>query len=347
MTDEFDKLNETLKSLAADLKSRRQISLAITAGERIAHLGTVKRAFIAAHPPTTDFMSWGTVKKTLQKNTYGLSTSECLALGMSLIEAAPLGLKMAGVEFVARTTLSELGAESNRFLNSFWSILNEPIVQDSQELTRAEELVTEFLSSVESLLGPIEHIAEIQPEKEVVSAIASAKFACAKRELDSWQIKNMKDIGNRLNAESTDLMKDIGPHIAIDDVIEAICEEHRRKSSVEPNGNIFPFNKAISYFAFGMALELSKRAELEEDPQRTLLRTAASVASSLVKHGLGPNEVIFYKTTFFDTLFDIQSTSASDELRAWIQAGATSMDRYCRTNSDQFLGDFTKSSLFL
>jgi hypothetical protein len=346
MSDEIDSLNETLNTLAASLRSGRQIKLAFDASERIAHLEKVKSAFDAAHPLMTDFMTWQTVKKILQENSYGLSTSECLALGMNLVEAAPLGLKMAGVEFVAKTTLSEIVAESGMLLNRFLTVLNQPFVQAPAELKDAEKLVTEFVSSLESVQGAIEYQAEIQPAKEVVSALTNAKFACAKRELENWQLNRMKTIGNRFNDESTVLMKEVDTHVAIDAAIKTICEIHSCDASVELKDNI-SVSEAICYFAFGMAREHAERAELENDHHWTLTRSVASAASSLIKYDLGQHRVTTHKGSFFDTLFDMHPTSTSNYFKAWIQAGATSMDRFCRTNSDQFLEDFTKSTLFL
>ncbi len=341
---ELDELTKTFTELAEEARLSKQKIQAANAKRLLEKFKAVYQDFISSPQRTDDFMVWAAAKDAIEKNRYGLSTTELLTLGMSLIDAGQLGLKMAGVELAAESTQNELSGTSNRSSNSLKAIFNLRTNKYSQELSYAEGLVAEFQKSIVSLFSSVADIPMALPSDEVMSALKAAKSSCAKRELDSWLLREMKDIGNRLSAECDELMKNVKLHGTIDDAIDDICNEHRRKSSVELNRSSY-FSHSICYFAYGMALKFSDRAEMEGAPQWTLPGTVASAASSLISNGLNESEVVYYRHRFFDTLFDVNPMKSADDSRTWVQAGATSMDRFCRSQSNRFLEDFTKISL--
>lgn len=344
MSDELDELAKTFEKLAVDLKSAKQVNLAAEASERLDALKLAQGEIVAEQPQANDFHFWAASKDAVQKNIYGHSIEDRYALGLLLIESKVLGIKMAGIELVAEAIVQDLSSQSNRHINRFKAILKEPEVADAPELAHAEKLAEEFHQSIALLWTRAGVETTQQPSHEVLASLREIKNTHANREIDSWREKKLKELSARCNDESNALMENYDEHEIIEEAIEALCNNAREISVAALNGEV-AWIEAICCFSFGMAREFSDRADLEDAPDWTLARTIASAANSLIKHGVGSNAVVYYKTRFFDVLFKLHASPLEIDMKAWIQAGATSMDKFCRSDRNEFEEDFKESLL--
>jgi hypothetical protein len=339
MSDEFDELAETFERLAVDIKSSKQAIVAKEACERLDALKLVQGEVTAAQPRPDDVVCWAASKDAVEKNRYALSLDDCYALGNLLIESNDLGVKMAGIELAADAIHKELSSQSNRSINRFKAILKEPEVADAPELAHAEKLAEDFRQSIALLWTSTEDDTPQNLSPDVLAAIRKIKNTYANRELVSWLDKQLKELSKRHNAESEALMEVDDVHEILEEAVEALCNNAREISVNLLDGQVAAI-EAICCFSFGMAKEFSDRAELEDAPDWSFSRTIASVANSLIAHGIPSSAVTFYKSMFFDVVFKLHASKLDSDMKAWIQAGATSMDKFCRSDLKEFEEDF-------
>ncbi len=307
--------------------------------ERLDALKLVQGEVIAAQPRPDDVVRWAASKDAVEKNRYALSIDDCFALGHLLIESNDLGVKMAGIELAAEAIHKELGSQSNRSINRLKAIFKEPEVADAPELAHAEKLAGDFRQSIALLWTSTDDESPQNLPPDVLAALRKIKGTYASRELGSWLDKQLKELSKRHNTESEALMEDDDVHEILDEAVEALCNNAREISVTMLDGQVASI-EAICCFTFGMAKEFSDRAELEDAPDWSFSRTIASAANSLIAHGIPSSAVTFYKSMFFDVVFKLHASNLDSDMKAWIQAGATSMDKFCRSELKEFEEDF-------
>ena len=339
MTNEINQLSNDLKDLAIEMEQSKQALAIRDVLEQLKALQAVIPEDVDANLSSTDSMDWAAANEIIEKYKYEFDVDDCISLASRLIESHVLGIKMAGVDLAAESIQRKHASESNSFGNRLRAILNEPAIEDSKEFTRVAEMLREFRNSIELKRKVYIHEGQLLPSSEVRTALKETKIAFAQREIFSWLNKHLKFIAQKYCEESDDLMNEEECHFVLDEAIAILCGEVHASASLALD-NPFASIEAICYFSFGMGLKVAERADLENDGGWDLPKTFASTASSLIRNGFGENTVTFYKNHVIESLLNVDLVAVNEKWKAWVQAGKSSMDKFCRSDKKSFKADF-------
>lgn len=340
---------ELVQEMGSEFRLNKQKRLASESLARLDKLVSIQRECLACPLTETDFMAWTAATETIETYKYGLSSDDLLDVGMSLAQTATVGLKMAGIQTAVKEIQGQLTGASASSLNFFKAIMGKKLDEDASELVQAEKQVAVFGEGMQNIFEPVVGLAKIQAQDEVFSAINRAKRSCAARELDSWLTRKNHKFAETLRVESEYLMSEGIVHPDIDAAVAEICNCQDQDESGEPIYS-FAFTESACLFTFGMAKEMSDRSELgllEEEHSWPLVLAVASAAASLIRHGITPSAVSYYLRYFYRGVYMADEFRRNGNEQIWIQAGVASMDRLCRSHTNQLAEDFRRNRLLL